>query len=78
MPSSSVVTVSTPFSIIFVVTNFLPLITFVDFEVDLTTPGFPEPENDANDVKLFEIFGIISLNSVNYLRLKSLSQVGQK
>ena len=52
MPSSSVVIVSTPFSIIFVVTYFFPLITFVDFEVDFTTPGDPVPENDANDEKL--------------------------
>ena len=52
MPSSSVVTVSTPFSIIFVVTYFFPLTTFVDLEVDFTTPGLPEPENDANDAKL--------------------------
>jgi hypothetical protein len=52
MPSSSVVTVSTPFSTIFVVTYFFPLIILVDLEVDFTTPGLPEPENDANDAKL--------------------------
>lgn len=46
------------------VTNFLPLTTFVDLDVDLTTPLLPPPppppllpfEKDENDEKLLNFY----------------------